>query len=105
MNKKILLITALTTALILSACNFPFAKEETTATPDMEVLMATSVAETVQAIAMQQPTLTVAAPTAEATATLSGLQPTNTVSALTQPTVASARACQRGRFRERNCTG
>lgn len=97
MNKKILLITVLTTALILSACNFPFAREEATATPDMEVLMATSVAETVQAVAMAQPTLTVAAPTAEPTATLPALQPTNTVNAL-QPTVAPARACNEAVF-------
>ena len=98
MNKKILLITVLTTALILSACNFPFAKEEATATPDLGVMMATSVAETVQAIAMQQPTLTVAAPTAEPTATLPVLQPTNTVSALPQPTVAPAHACNEAVF-------
>jgi len=97
MNKKILLITVITTALILSACNFPFAKEEATATPDMEVLMATSVAGTVQAVAMAQPTLTVAAPTAEPTATLPALQPTNTVNAL-QPTVAPARACNEAVF-------
>ena len=98
MKKRITITLIMAGILILSACNFPFAKDEATATPDLNVLMATSVAETVQAMAMQQPTMTVPAPTAEPTATLPVLQPTNTVSALPQPTAAPAHACNEAVF-------
>ena len=104
--KKRITITLITAGiLILSACNFPFAKDEATATPDLNVLMATSVAETVQAIAMQQPTMTVPAPTIEPTATLPVLQPTNTVSTLPQPTTAPAHACNEAVFVSENHSG
>ncbi len=97
MYKNSIFLVMLIAALLLSACSIlqPAAEESTS---DVD-FVATSVAETVQAIAMQQPTMTEPAPVIEPTLTLPAMQPTNTVgTTVEQPTIAPAKTCLEAEF-------